>query len=273
MYRPSPEQQRQNPPDYISFQYSQTQEDFKHDILAAHNRIAKQINEWVTELREQLAEGMVQPCRGLDIAKMKGQINYMLDHIDLLSTENHVLRRQLRLLELLVDGVDLAETIGVGFAANRIRDVILGTGDGGGLKEELANSGFPLEKYTDFSKADGNSAASEDSSAEQKVDNEDDQDLSPRLVNLNHQLRLYLSSRQQQGDAKCRILVFVNTRTTVNALRGYLTRHYPELKPNFVVGHGGQGGQSWGEGDIGSGQAAIIKDFHKVSLGGHLVVY
>ena len=127
MYRPSPEQQRQNPPDYISFQYSQTQEDFKHEILAAHNRIAKHINEWVTELREQLAEGMVQPCRGLDIAKMKGQINYMLDHIDLLSTENHVLRRQLRLLAQ--SGRDILE-------ARRVPEKVRAAG---GVSTELAS--------------------------------------------------------------------------------------------------------------------------------------
>ena len=208
--------------------------------------------------------------RNLDIAQMRGNINYMLNRMDVLAAESPRLGRQLRLLELLVDSVDLAETIGVGYAAKTIRDNILGTGDGGGLADELEASRFPLGKYTNLNAAhlqQGLNTPSAGGDAEGTAEEEDDRELSPRLENLNHQLRSYLATRHQQDNQatppSCRILVFVNTRTTVSALKGYLLRHYPELKPNFVVGHGGIGGQSWGEGEIGSGQAAIIRDFHR----------
>jgi hypothetical protein len=267
VFRPPEVQQEQMEPEYVSFRYSHLQEDFKRNILAAYNFLAREIQSSIAEMTEQLLEGAVQPSSGLDISKMRGAINYMLDRVDMLSQENLRLGSQLRLLDLLVDSVDLAETIGVGFAAGKIRDVIQGTGNGGGMANELEFCEFPLEQYTSYNVGDVPAGPGIRDGLEEGAE------LSPRLENLNYQLRKYLASRPQASNldgtspaaaaATCRILVFVNTRTTVNALKGYLTRQYPELNPNFVVGHGGLGGQSWGEGDISGGQSAIIKDFHR----------
>jgi hypothetical protein len=119
--------------------------------------------------------------------------------------------------------------------------------------------------------ADGEqvAAAAADNASEEE---EEDRNPSPRLVNLNLLLRDYLKNKRLQHEAaqaaeggaaeppKSRILVFVQTRSSVTVLKSYLNRHYPELKPNYAVGHGGQGGQSWGGGDSDLGQAAIIRD-------------
>ena len=269
VYRPPREHRDQQPPEFVSFQYTARQEAFKQDVLDAHNVLARDIRLQVEELMDQLTEGMVRPCLSLDSAKMKGQINFMLDRwTDQMSGEgSRRLLCQLRLMELLVDSVDLAETIGVGIAAAKIRDVVKGTGDGGCMADELGFSGFPLADYIGVLPAEEGTAVRDSENTD--VVEEEDRDPSPRLVNLNDQLRKYLANKQQQDadgqdPTKSRILVFVKTRSAVNTLRSYLTRHYPELNPNIAVGHSGQGGQSWGGGgDTNFGQAAVIRDFHK----------
>jgi hypothetical protein len=135
--------------------------------------------------------------------------------------------------------------------------------------------------YIDVTTAPAAAAAADQDAANEREDakaaaeeEEEDRNPSPRLVNLNLLLRNYLANKRRQHEAattttegaaaepppKSRILVFVQTRSSVAVLKSYLTRHYPDLKPNLAVGHGGQGGQSWGGGDSDYGQAAIIRD-------------
>ena len=231
-------------------------------MLEAYNRLMTDICQQAPEMAKQLAdEGMKTTSHtNLNIPQMKGQINCLLLRLqvgpmNVNSGGGHRrLHCQLKLMALLVDCVDLVETIGIGCAASRIRDLV--TGDR--LAAELTHSGFPLNQYMSLVR-------------HSDAGREEDVELSPRLVSLNSQLQGYLTNKkqqQQQHEARSaagrmdrttsRILIFVKTRSAVSALLGYLRHHYPDLGANMAVGHGGFDGQSWA-----GGQAAIIQDFHQ----------
>jgi hypothetical protein len=47
VYRPPPEQRQQQEPEYVTFQYTDQQEQFRRHVLQAHNKLATDIRHTV----------------------------------------------------------------------------------------------------------------------------------------------------------------------------------------------------------------------------------